>query len=229
MMELYQAYIGYNELMTLTEEMFSAIAKEATGSYDVDYQGEKISFKPPYKRLSMFEAIKKYGGIDMKDVTDLDEAKKLAKSIGINIDASIVNVGKVIDHVFEEVAESKLVQPTFLIDYPVEICPLAKKKPTDPRVTERFELFIVGREHGNAYSELNDPIDQKHRFEEQVKDKQKGDEETHDMDTDYVEALEYGMPPTGGLGVGIDRLVMLLTNSASIRDVILFPLLKSEE
>lgn len=227
-MELYQAYIGYEELMTLTEQLLSSIAKEALGSYHFEYQGQKIDLKPPYPRITMFDAIKKHGGIDMSGVTDLAEAKKMAKSIGAHIDDSMINVGKVIDHVFEHVAEAKLVQPTFLIDYPVEICPLAKKMPGNPRLTQRFELFIVGREHANAYSELNDPIDQEQRFRQQVEDKKRGDQETHDMDLDYIEALEYGMPPTGGLGLGVDRLVMLLTDSPSIRDVILFPLLKPE-
>jgi lysyl-tRNA synthetase class 2 len=229
MMESYQAYVGYEEVMKMIEEMFGYIVKRTVGKYKVNYQGNKIDLKPPYKRIGMFDAINKYGGIDMSGITDLEEAKRAASSIGIKVNDSIVNVGKVIEEVFDEVAEAKLVQPTFLTDYPIEICPLAKKKIINPRVTERFELFIVGREHANGYSELNDPIDQKERFDDQLKDREKGDEETHDMDLDYVEALEYGLPPTGGVGVGVDRLIMLLTNSPSIRDVILFPLLKPKE
>ena len=229
MMEYYQAYVGYEEVMKTIEEMFGYIAENTVGKHEVDYLGKKINLKPPYKKVGMFDLIEKYGGVDFRGVTELDEAKRIARKIGVEIEDSVVNVGKVIDAVFEAVAEEKLVQPTFLIDYPIEISPLAKRKSNDPRLTERFELFIVGQEYANGFSELNDPIDQKTRFDEQLKDREKGDEETHDMDLDYIEALEYGLPPTGGVGVGIDRLTMLLTNSPSIRDVILFPLLKQKE
>jgi lysyl-tRNA synthetase class 2 len=227
MMEFYQAYSTYEELMDFTEELFCHVAQEVLGTLDFSYQGHGISFKRPWKRLTVREAILEYGDIDAKQLDDRDLALAYARSLGLDLSQDI-GYGKLIMEIFEEVAEHKLIQPTFITAYPTEVSPLSRKNDHDPYVVDRFELIIGGREIANAFSELNDPVDQKERFLSQVAEKNKGDEEAHYMDEDYVRALEYGMPPTAGEGIGIDRLVMLLTDSASIRDVILFPQLRKE-
>jgi len=195
------------------------------GTTKITYQGIDIDLTPGWRRIPMIDAIKEVTGVDFNELNTDEEASDAARKLGIEIDGTMER-GNVINLVFEEKVEETLIQPTFIIDYPVEVSPLTKRKPSDPRLVERFEVFIGGREYGNAYSELNDPIDQYERFLEQVKQKSEGNEEANDMDEDFVQALEYGMPPTGGLGIGIDRLIMLLTDSASIRDVLLFPTMK---
>ncbi len=226
--ELYEAYADYKDMMNITEEMIVHIANKVLGTLEIEYQGAKISLAAPFERLSMIESIRKYADIDFDATKTDDEARALAASIGIEVEKKMSR-GEIISHVFECKVEENLVSPTFIYDYPVEVSPLAKRKPEAPELTERFEIFITGREMGNAFSELNDPIDQKQRFERQVKLRAGGDEEAGFMDEDYINALEYGMPPTGGLGIGIDRLVMLLTDSASIRDVLLFPTMKPRD
>lgn len=226
MMELYQAYADYKEMMVLTENMISSIAKDVLGTTVIEYQGQKIDLTPPWNRLTMIDAVKEYSGIDFNEIKTDEEAKKAARSKNLQVEDNATR-GEILNLMFEEFVEENLIQPTFIIDYPVEISPLTKKKPDNPALTERFELFITGREMANAYSELNDPIDQKERFLDQVRKREAGDEEANMMDDDYVTALEYGLPPTGGLGIGIDRLIILLTNSASIRDVLLFPTMKN--
>ena len=223
--ELYAAYQDYNDMMDITEEIISTVAQKVLGTTKITYQGTPIDLTPNWKRISMIDSIKEVTGIDFNILNTDEEASDAARKIGIEIDGTLER-GNVINLVFEERVEETLIQPTFIIDYPVEVSPLTKRKPSDPRLVERFEVFIGGREYGNAYSELNDPIDQYERFLAQVKQKEAGDEEANDMDDDFVQALEYGMPPTGGLGIGIDRMVMLLTNSYSIRDVLLFPTMK---
>jgi lysyl-tRNA synthetase class 2 len=227
MMEFYQAYATYEELMDFTEELFCHVAQEVLGALDFTCQGNGISFKRPWKRLTVREAILEYGDIDAKQLDDRDLALAYARSLGLELSQDIGH-GKLIMEIFEEVAEHKLIQPTFITAYPTEVSPLSRKNDHDPFIVDRFELIIAGREIANAFSELNDPVDQKERFLSQVAEKNKGDEEAHYMDEDYVRALEYGMPPAAGEGIGIDRLVMLLTDSASIRDVILFPQLRKE-
>ena len=212
-------------MMDITEEIISTVAQKVLGTTKITYQGTPIDLTPNWKRISMIDSIKEVTGIDFNILNTDEEASDAARKIGIEIDGTLER-GNVINLVFEERVEETLIQPTFIIDYPVEVSPLTKRKPSDPRLVERFEVFIGGREYGNAYSELNDPIDQYERFLAQVKQKEAGDEEANDMDDDFVQALEYGMPPTGGLGIGIDRLIMLLTDSASIRDVLLFPTMK---
>ena len=223
--ELYAAYQDYNDMMDITEEIISTVAQKVLGTTKITYQGTPIDLTPNWKRISMIDSIKEVTGIDFNILNTDEEASDAARKIGIETDGTLER-GNVINLVFEERVEETLIQPTFIIDYPVEVSPLTKRKPSDPRLVERFEVFIGGREYGNAYSELNDPIDQYERFLAQVKQKEAGDEEANDMDDDFVQALEYGMPPTGGLGIGIDRLIMLLTDSASIRDVLLFPTMK---
>lgn len=227
MMEFYQAYATYEDLMELTEELFSHVAEEVLGTLDFTCQGHQISFKRPWRRLTVKEAILEYGDIDRKNLNDRDLALAYARSIGLDLPDSI-GYGKLLMEIFEEVAEHKMIQPTFVTAYPTEVSPLSRKNDHDPEIVDRFELMICGREIANAFSELNDPVDQKERFLAQVAEKDKGDEEAHYMDEDYVRALEYGLPPTAGEGIGIDRLVMLLTDSPSIRDVILFPQLRKE-
>ena len=225
-LELYAAYQDYNDMMDLVEKMFSSIAEKLLGTTKISYQGQDIDLTPSWKRITMIDSIKEVTGIDFNTITTDEEAIKLAKEKGIELPESKQNRGYIINEFFEEFVESTLIQPTFIYDYPIEVSPLTKKKPSDGRLTERFELFIGGREYGNAYSELNDPQDQYERFLAQVKQRESGDEEANMMDEDFINALEYGMPPTGGLGIGVDRLVMLLTDSASIRDVLLFPAMK---
>jgi lysyl-tRNA synthetase class 2 len=222
MIELYEAYADYQDIMELTENLVAHVAQEVLGTTTVQYGEYEIDLKPQWKRLHMVDAIKEYTGVDFWSVTSTEEAKQLAKENGIAYKETM-EYGHIVNEFFEQKVEEKLIQPTFIFGHPVEISPLAKKNPDDPRFTDRFELFIVAREHANAFTELNDPIDQRERFEAQLVEREQGNDEAHEMDEDFVEALEYGMPPTGGLGIGIDRLVMLLTNSASIRDVLLFP------
>lgn len=227
MMEFYQAYATYEDLMELTEELLCFVAQELLGTLDFVYQGEPISFQRPWRRLTVKEAILEYGTIDAKGLDDRDLAFAYAQQIGLDLPADI-GYGKLVTEIFEEVAETKLIQPTFITAYPTEVSPLSRKSDQDPEIVDRFEFFCAGREMANAFSELNDPRDQKERFLLQVAAKDKGDEEAHYMDEDYIRALEYGLPPTAGEGIGIDRLVMLLTDSPSIRDVILFPQLRKE-
>lgn len=227
MLELYAAYEDYHDMMDLTEEIFSRTAKEVLGTTKINYQGQEIDLTPNWKRISMIDSIKEVTGIDFNSIKTDEEAVSLAKEKGIEIpDKTKETRGDIISLFFDEYVEKTLIQPTFIYDYPVEISPLAKKSLKDNRLTERFEVFIGGREYGNAFSELNDPIDQYERFKKQVEAREAGDEEAGMMDEDYVQALEIGLPPTGGLGIGIDRLIMLLTDSASIRDVLLFPTMK---
>ena len=227
MLELYAAYEDYHDMMDLTEEIFSRTAKEVLGTTKIEYQGQEIDLTPKWKRISMIESIKDVTGIDFNSIETDEEAVRLAKEKKIEIpDKTKETRGDIISLFFDEYVEKTLIQPTFIYDYPVEISPLAKKSAKDNRLTERFEVFIGGREYGNAFSELNDPIDQYERFKKQVEAREAGDEEAGMMDEDYVQALEIGLPPTGGLGIGIDRLIMLLTDSASIRDVLLFPTMK---
>jgi lysyl-tRNA synthetase class 2 len=228
MMEFYQAYATFEDLMDFTEELLCHVAQELLGTLDFTYQGEPISFQRPWKRLTVQEAILEYGAIDAKSLADRDLAYAYAERLGLGLPADI-GYGKLIIEIFEEVAEQKLIQPTFITAYPTEVSPLSRKNDHNPDIVDRFEFFCAGREMANAFSELNDPIDQKERFLGQVAAKAKGDEEAHYMDEDYIRALEYGMPPTAGEGIGIDRLVMLLTDSPSIRDVILFPQLRKEK
>jgi len=228
MMELYQAYADYHDMMKITEEMVAYIAEKCLGSTKIMYQGTEIDLTPPWTRITMVDAVKKYAGIDFNEIKNDEEAKEAAKRLNIAVSKD-ASKGSILNEIFEETVEPNLIQPTFIMDYPIEVSPLAKRKADDPNFTYRFEAFIVSRETANAFSELNDPIDQKERFMNQVEQREKGDDEAHMMDEDFVKALEYGMPPTGGLGIGIDRLVMLLTDSASIRDVILFPTLRPRE
>jgi lysyl-tRNA synthetase, class II len=227
MLELYEAYADYRDIMKLTENMIAHIAEEVLGTTTIQYGEHEVNLKPEWKRLHMVDAIKEYVGVDFwKEMSD-EEARALAKEHGVEIKENMT-YGHIVNEFFEQKVEDKLIQPTFIYGHPVEISPLAKKNPEDPRFTDRFELFIVGREHANAFTELNDPIDQRERFEAQLKEREQGNDEAHMMDEDFIEALEYGMPPTGGLGIGIDRLVMLLTNSPSIRDVLLFPQMRQK-
>ena len=224
--ELYAAYEDYNDMMDIAEEIISTIAKNVLGTMQINYQGTDIDLTPGWKRLPMIEAIKNETGIDFNTIKTDAEAQALAKEKGLEVDSIKNTRGHIINMFFEEFVEDTLIQPTFIIDYPVEVSPLTKRKPSDPTLVERFELFIGGREYGNAYSELNDPIDQYERFVKQAEAKALGDEEAGGMDEDFVNCLEIGLPPTGGLGIGLDRLIMLLTNSYSIRDILFFPTMK---
>ncbi len=224
--ELYSAYEDYNDMMDITEEIISKVALKVLGTTKITYQGAEIDLTPPWKRISMIDSIKEVTGIDFHTIATDEEAKKVAESLAVELEELKLTRGEIINQIFEAKVEETLVQPTFIYDYPVEVSPLTKRKASDPRLTERFEVFIGTREYGNAYSELNDPIDQYERFKKQVEARNAGDEEANMMDEDFINALEYGMPPTGGLGIGVDRLVMLLTDSASIRDVLLFPTMK---
>ncbi len=225
--ELYAAYEDYNDMMNITEEIFSKCAMKVCGTTKINYQGQDIDLTPTWKRITMIDSIKEACGVDFNEIQTDEEAVKLAEERGMEFaDDTKRTRGDVIAMFFDEYVEKTLIQPTFIYDYPVEISPLAKRKTSDPRLTERFEVFIGGREYGNAFSELNDPIDQYERFKKQVEARDAGDDEAGMMDEDFINALEYGMPPTGGLGIGIDRLIMLLTDSASIRDVLLFPTMK---
>ncbi|MGQ9558285.1 MAG: lysine--tRNA ligase [Desulfurispora sp.] len=228
MLELYQAYADYQDMMQLTESMISEVSLKTLGTTKVVYEDAHIDLTPPWNRLPMLEAVQKYSGLNFGEIKTDAAARLAAREIGVEVEEQDT-WGSVLNKVFEDKVEPNLIQPTFITDYPVEISPLAKRMSDRPGLTYRFELFIYGREMANAFSELNDPLDQKERFLKQVEKRKAGDEEAHMMDEDYITALEYGMPPAGGLGIGIDRLVMLLTNSSSIRDVILFPLMRPRE
>lgn len=228
LLELYQAYTDFHGMMDLVENLIREVAEQVLGTTTIHYQGVEIDFSKPFERLSMVEAVKKYAQIDFSEIKTLEQARTLAKEHHIEFEERHKK-GDILNLFFEEYCEDKLVQPTFITGHPLEISPLAKKQPGNEEYTERFELFIVGREHANAFSELNDPIDQRERFTEQARLKALGDEEANDVDEDFLTALEYGMPPTGGIGIGIDRLVMLLTDSASIRDTLLFPTMKPRD
>lgn len=225
LLELYQAYTDYNGMMDLTEDLIRTVAKKVLGKTVIQYGDIEIDLEKPFARLSMAQAVKDACGVDFYAIRDDETAKALAKEHNIEFQPDH-RKGDILNLFFEKYVEENLIQPTFIMNHPVEISPLAKRMPENPDYTERFELFILGREHANAFSELNDPLDQRKRFEEQALRKAKGDEEANDIDEDFLTALEYGMPPTGGLGIGIDRLVMLLTDSPSIRDVLLFPTMK---
>ncbi|MGZ6503274.1 MAG: lysine--tRNA ligase [Tumebacillaceae bacterium] len=222
MMELYQAYGDVDTIMDLTERCVAYCAEQVLGTTKISYQGTEVDLTPQWRRVSMVDAVKAETDVDFSQVMTDEEAHELAKKHNVKVEKSW-KVGHILNAFFEEFVETKLIQPTFITGHPVEISPLAKKNAADPRYTDRFELFIVGREHANAFSELNDPIDQRERFEAQLLEREQGNEEAHEMDEDYVQAMEFGMPPTGGLGIGIDRLVMLLTDQPSIRDILLFP------
>jgi lysyl-tRNA synthetase class 2 len=228
MMEFYQAYADYKTMMDLTEEMITAVMLKVNSSLVVEFEGTQIDFSPPWKRIAMLDAIKEHTGLDFKLIKGDKDAREAAEGLELEIDEHSTK-GEIINRVFEEYIEQKLIQPTFVYGHPVEISPLAKKNTQIPELTDRFELFIMQREIANAFSELNDPIDQKERFIKQAEKRAGGDAEAHMMDEDYINALEYGMPSAGGAGIGIDRLVMLMTGSTSIRDVILFPTLRSRE
>lgn len=222
MIELYEAYADYKDIMSLTENMIAHIAQEVLGTTHIQYQGQDIDLTPQWRRLSMVDAVKEVKGVDFGVHMTNEEAHALAKEHHVKVEPHMT-FGHILNEFFEQFVEETLIQPTFITGHPVEISPLAKRNVEDPRFTDRFELFVVAREHANAFTELNDPIDQRQRFEAQMVEKEKGNDEAHEMDDDFIRALEYGMPPTGGLGIGIDRLVMLLTDAASIRDVLLFP------
>ncbi|HVO65860.1 MAG TPA: lysine--tRNA ligase [Syntrophales bacterium] len=228
MLEFYQAYATYEDLMVLTEEMISLIARELLGSLKLQYQGTEINLTPPWPRISVKDALIRYSKVTADILEDAARIVAYARDLGLNI-KNDEPPGKVMMAIFEEEVEDKLIQPTFITQYPVEVSPLSRKNPAHPELTDRFELYIYGKEIANAFSELNDPVDQQERFVMQLKEREAGHDEAHEMDEDYIRALEYGMPPTAGEGIGIDRLVMLFTDSASIRDVILFPLLRTKE
>lgn len=228
--ELYQAYADYNDMMEITENMVAYVCEKVNGTTKINYQGTEIEFRPPWRRITMVDAVKEHGGIDFNEVKSDEEAQAIAKEKHLEFPKPLntVTKGEVLNAMFEEFCEEKMIQPTFIIDYPVENSPLTKKKRGNEMFTERFEGFVYGRELCNAYSELNDPIVQRERFEQQAKSRDLGDDEAYVIDEEFMGALETGMPPTGGLGIGIDRLIMFLTDSASIRDVILFPTMKPQ-
>jgi len=228
LMEAYLAYSDLEGMMELTESMFKTIAKEVFGKYKFNWYGHEIDLEKPFKRISMVESIKEKTGIDFLKINDIKEALELANKHNIEVEKHQENIGHIINLFFEKYVEETLIQPTFLYGHPVEISPLTKKNPKDPRFVDRFELFIGGKEFSNAYTELNDPIEQLERFTDQLKERELGNEEANDIDMDFVEALEYGMPPAGGIGYGIDRMCMLFTEVDSIRDVILFPTMKKK-
>ncbi|WP_261303589.1 lysine--tRNA ligase [Paenibacillus andongensis] len=228
MIELYEAYADYKDIMKLTEELIAHIAQEVLGSTTVAYGDHEVNLAVGWRRVSMVDAIKEVKGVDFSAHMSNEEAHRLAKEHHVQVEPHMT-FGHIVNQFFETFVEETLIQPTFIYGHPLEISPLAKKNPEDPRFTDRFELFIVAREHANAFTELNDPIDQRERFEAQLREKEQGNDEAHEMDEDFIRALEYGMPPTGGLGIGIDRLVMLLTNAPSIRDVLLFPLMRERQ
>ncbi|CAG7649872.1 Lysine--tRNA ligase [Paenibacillus solanacearum] len=228
MIELYEAYADYKDIMKLTEEMVAHIAQEVLGTTTITYQGQQIDLAPAWRRVSMVDAIKEVVGVDFSVQMSDEEAHRLAKEHKVPVEP-MMTFGHIVNAFFETFVEQTLIQPTFITGHPVAISPLAKKSAADERFTDRFELFIVAREHANAFTELNDPIDQRERFEAQLVEREQGNDEAHEMDEDFVRALEYGMPPTGGLGIGIDRLVMLLTDAPSIRDVLLFPLMRERQ
>ncbi len=227
MLEFYTAYADYRDLIGLTEQMISGMAQEILGTMEVEYEGHKINLTPPWKKITFLDSLRE-AGVPDDVIANADKAREYAKKQGAVLKGG-EPLGKLLNEIFEAVVETKLIQPTFVTDYPTDISPLSKKRDDNPDYVERFELFVVGRELANAFSELNDPVDQKERFQKQVSEREAGDEEAHQMDEDFLRALEYGMPPAAGEGIGIDRLVMLLTGSSSIRDVILFPQMKKEK
>ncbi len=227
--ELYEAYADFNDMMDLFEALLSGAAKEILGTYEVEWLGHRVSLAPGFRRMTMAEAVREHTGVDFMTITDDAEAVAAARSLGVDMDKAQPTWGNALYEVFSEKVEDSLIDPTFITMHPVDVSPLAKRSPADPRLTERFELYVCRSELGNAFSELNDPVDQRQRFQRQVELRAGGDDEAGMMDEDYINALEYGMPPTGGLGIGIDRCVMLLTGSDSIRDVILFPTMKPEK
>jgi lysyl-tRNA synthetase class 2 len=227
MLEFFTAYADYRDLIVMTEDMISSIAREVLGTMKVTYEGREVDLTPPWKRISYRDALRE-AGVAEDVLVDPDKARAHALRLGANLKGGEPH-GKILNEIFEALVEPKLIQPTFITDYPTDISPLSKRRDDDPSTVERFELFVVGRELANAFSELNDPIDQKERLLKQVTEREAGDEEAHQMDEDFIRALEYGMPPAAGEGIGIDRLVMLLTGSSSIRDVILFPQMKKEK
>ena len=226
--ELYQAYGDLEDVIKITEEMVSQLAMKLYGTMKITYIDKEIDLTPPWDRMTMIEAVKKYTGEDFTDVKTVEEARAIADKLHVEY-GEYDGIGKIINGCFEDYVEENLIQPTIITNHPLEISPLSKQDPDNPLLTYRFEGFIYGRELANGFGELNDPIDQRNRFVEQMKERERGDDEAHQMDEDYCRALEYGLPPTGGLGIGIDRLVMFLTNSASIRDVLLFPLSRPEQ
>jgi lysyl-tRNA synthetase class 2 len=228
MMEFYWSYATYQDLMSFTEELFVFIAQNVYGGLKFTYQGTEIDLTPPWRRLSVKDALLQIAGMDPADLSDSARAVGFARKIGCDVKETDP-LGKILMAVFDEVVEKKLVQPIFVTEYPVAVSPLSRRSNTDPELVDRFELYISGREIANAFSELNDPADQRERFVQQLKEREAGDDEAHEMDEDYIRTLEYGMPPTAGEGIGIDRLIMLFTDSASIRDVILFPLLRTKQ
>lgn len=225
MLELYEAFADYTDMMDLVENLFDKVARQVLGTAHITYQGQAIDLTPPWRRLTMVEAVKTYTGIDYYDYDKVDAMRTAVENLDLAPPADLTR-GQLLNFLFEEKVEAELVNPTIIMDYPIDISPLAKRTAKDPNFTYRFEGFITGREMCNAFSELNDPVDQRQRFEEQMRLKAAGDEEAHPLDEDYLRAMEYGLPPTGGIGVGIDRLVMLLTDSASIRDILLFPTMR---
>jgi lysyl-tRNA synthetase class 2 len=234
MMEFYESYADYQMLMTMTEEMFETVAREAIGASEVTFGDHQISFEAPFARVSLRDAAREAASKRLKRelapaaLRERDAAAAIATELGLDVDAGD-GAGKIVTQIFEYLCEDRLIQPTFVYDFPTEVSPLSKQKPDDPDTVERFELYVGGFEVANAFSELNDPAEQRRRFEAQIGNRARGDLEAHEMDEDYIRALEYGLPPTAGEGVGIDRLVMVLTNSPSIRDVILFPLMRKKE
>lgn len=227
MLELYEAYADFHDIMRLTENLIAYVAESVRGTLQIQYQGEEIDLTTPWKRAHMVDLIREVTGVNFWERMSDEEARRLAKEHQVHVEERMT-FGHIVNEFFEQKVEHLLIQPVFVYGHPIEISPLAKKNEKDPRFTDRFELYVVGREHANAFSELNDPIDQRNRFLEQLKEREQGNEEAHRMDEDFLEALEIGMPPTGGLGIGIDRLVMLLTDSPSIRDVLLFPLMRPQ-
>ena len=223
------AYCYITDMINLAEWLINSLAKDVIGTTEITYRNQQISLAAPFRRLHMVDGIKEQTGINFFEITDLDEMLRLAKEHNIDVPKHQRSYGHIINLFFEKYVEETLIQPTFVYGHPIEISPLAKKNAKDPRFTDRFELFINGKEYANAFTELNDPIDQRQRFEAQLKEKELGNDEANEMDEDFVEALEYGMPPTGGIGIGIDRLVMLLTNTDNIRDVILFPHMRGRQ
>lgn len=228
MMEVYQAYADYHDMMDLTENLVKYVSEKVLGTTQISYGEYQVDLGKKWTRITMNDAVKQYSGIDFSAIATDEEARAAAASVGVYVEEGTPK-GNILNEMFEEKVEANLIQPTFIMDYPIEVSPLARRKDGHPEVTDRFELFIVGREHANAFSELNDPMDQRERFEKQMEAKAKGDDEAHPMDEDFIMALEYGLPPTGGLGIGVDRLVMLLTNVPSIRDVMLFPTMRPVE
>ncbi|MDU5806886.1 MAG: lysine--tRNA ligase, partial [Peptoniphilus harei] len=223
--ELYQAYVDYEEMMRITEDLFEYVALEVLGTDTINYQGTEICLKAPWKRITMIDAVKKYADVDFNEIDTDEKAREIAREKGLEVHENDT-WGKLLSEMFEEFCEEHLVEPTFVIGHPVDVSPLAKRNPEDPRLTQRFEAFINTWEFANAFSELNDPIDQRERFEAQVAEKAAGDDEAHPMDSDFINAIEVGLPPTGGLGIGVDRMIVLLTDQPSIRDVLLFPTMK---